>query len=213
MQLEPISLFFTVAIMQLFALMLPGPDLILTVRNTLSYHRHAGLWTALGLAVGMTSMALISAFLLPLLAQNQAAIIVIIRYLGAAYLAYLGWRALTSPITLLNQAVADPSAVTDISVVKVFVSGVLCNLLNPKSLLFYMSLFSMLLTAEISTTFRLSCVIEMFFAGLLWFSLIAFLLSGKRLQACIHQIENIQKYISYCSTGFFWLFAILLVVL
>ena len=118
----------------------PGPDTALTVRNTLLGGRRGGGFTAAGVAAGQAIWALAtSAGLVALLVASEP-VFEAVKWLGAAYLVWLGahslwgaWRGQAAP----GAAVA-PSA--RLSPVTAFRQGLLSDLGNPKMAVFFSSL-------------------------------------------------------------------------
>jgi threonine/homoserine/homoserine lactone efflux protein len=79
----------------------PGPDTALTVRNTLLGGRHAGMWTATGVATGLAIWALFTSVgIAAVLVASEPAFLAI-RYIGAAYLIWLGLQALAAAVRSL----------------------------------------------------------------------------------------------------------------
>ena len=113
-------------------LVVPGPAVMYIVARSIDQGRTAGIVSALGLAAG--SFILIGAAALgvsALLAASPVAFDVV-RYAGAAYLAFLGIRtALSKPV-----AVSDTHAARA-SLARIFAEGIVVNLLNPKTALFF----------------------------------------------------------------------------
>ncbi|GAM61616.1 lysine exporter protein precursor [Vibrio ishigakensis] len=76
--------------------MSPGPSLAVVTKHTLSSGRLHGLTTAWSHSLGIGAYALATLYGLALLIEKSPQVFEIITYLGAAYLAYLGFKALTS---------------------------------------------------------------------------------------------------------------------
>ena len=113
---------------------IPGPNLIYIATRSLSQGQRAGLTSALGVEAGtLVHVAAAAAGLSALIASSATAFIVV-KYLGAAYLLYLGARALMSrqSAELSADRVAAPLR-------RVFAEGMLVNLLNPKVALFFLA--------------------------------------------------------------------------
>jgi threonine/homoserine/homoserine lactone efflux protein len=113
----------------------PGPDMLYVATRSTGEGRAAGLVSALGIATGclfhISALALgLSAVLATVPALYDA-----VRYLGAAYLCYLGLRALLSPSQLDLAGRLEPKRLGAI-----FRQGVLTNVLNPKVALFFLAL-------------------------------------------------------------------------
>ncbi len=75
-------------------IMTPGPDTAMTIRNTLLGGRKAGLFTALGVSIGLTIWALATSVGLVALLIASEPVFLAVKYVGAAYLIFLGAQAL-----------------------------------------------------------------------------------------------------------------------
>jgi threonine/homoserine/homoserine lactone efflux protein len=119
----------------------PGPDTALTVRNTLLGGRRGGGFTAAGVAAGQALWALAtSAGLVALLVASEP-VFEAVKWLGAAYLVWLGahslwtaWRGRAAPMT------AIPGSPMRLSRASAFRQGLLSDLGNPKMAVFFSSL-------------------------------------------------------------------------
>lgn len=113
----------------------PGQDTALTIRNTLIGGRRAGVATAFGVAVGQATWTVATSAGLAVVLMASAPLFFAIRLAGAAYLAYLGLRALVGAIrgsTSPYVATAPGRAA--------FLQGLLSNLSNPKMIAFFIGL-------------------------------------------------------------------------
>jgi threonine/homoserine/homoserine lactone efflux protein len=127
----------------LIVIVTPGPDTVVTIRNTLLGGRSGGMCTALGIACGQTIWALgTSIGIGTLLAASEPAFLAV-KYAGAAYLAFLGVEALraamrpaTSPAGKIHPRGNDPC----LTALAAFRQGLLSDLGNPKMALFFGSL-------------------------------------------------------------------------
>jgi threonine/homoserine/homoserine lactone efflux protein len=121
----------------------PGPDTALTIRNTLSGGRPAGLGTALGVAAGQAVWTVAaSAGVAALLVASRPAFTAL-KWAGAAYLAWLGiqalWAAVRPGVEVLRSDDRSGS-VRRLPPAAAFRQGVLSNLGNPKMAVFFTSL-------------------------------------------------------------------------
>lgn len=112
----------------------PGPDVLYIVGRSIGQGRVAGLVSVLGISTGclfhVASAALgLSALMLALPLAYDA-----VRYAGAAYLVWLGVRAIVSKSSPLHVQRVDPERLG-----RVFQQGVLTNMLNPKVALFFLA--------------------------------------------------------------------------
>jgi threonine/homoserine/homoserine lactone efflux protein len=115
-------------------LLVPGPAVLYIVGRTVGQGRPAGLMSALGIAVGTMFHVCAAALGLSALLMSSASAFRAVQWLGAAYLVFLGVR------TLLRKD--DTSAVASgdaHGLARIFGQGVLVNILNPKTALFFLA--------------------------------------------------------------------------
>ena len=91
---DPLLLFLTVATAHLLGVMSPGPDFAMVTRQTLAFGRSAGLWTAWGIAAGIIFHVTYGLFGLGWVIQRFPLLLEVLRYVGVAFLLYMGWGAL-----------------------------------------------------------------------------------------------------------------------
>jgi threonine/homoserine/homoserine lactone efflux protein len=125
-------LLFAAAAAALIAI--PGPNAIYIAARSLSQGRTAGLASALGVETGTLIHVAAAAAGLSALVASSAAAFDTIRYLGAAYLVFLGLRALRSRGAHAAAVEAEPQPLR-----RAFAEGVLVNVLNPKVALFFLA--------------------------------------------------------------------------
>ena len=122
---------FVVAALAL--LLTPGPAVLYIVARSVEQGRRAGLVSVLGVHVGtLAHVAAATAGLSALLAAS-ATLFDVVKYLGAAYLVYLGLRR------LLERPAATSPGDRPVRLRRAFVDGVVVNVLNPKTALFFLA--------------------------------------------------------------------------
>jgi threonine/homoserine/homoserine lactone efflux protein len=116
----------------------PGPDMALVLRNGLALGRRAAFQTSVGVITGMLVWALAAALGVAALLHASALAFTVLKLAGAAYLVYLGIRALLDAWrgTGVHVAGNDRSRRSGSS----FRQGLLSNLLNPKMAVFFTTL-------------------------------------------------------------------------
>ncbi len=123
--------------------MLPGADTVLIMKNTLSHGAKAGRYTILGMATGLTFWTIIAVFGLAVVIAQSLFLFNAIKYLGAAYLFYLGVRAIFTKSTLSVEAIlVDSQRSIDKSsrtYKEAYLQGAISNILNPKTILVYIT--------------------------------------------------------------------------
>jgi threonine/homoserine/homoserine lactone efflux protein len=115
-------------------LVIPGPAVFYIVSRSVGHGRAAGLVSAIGIAAGTLFHLAAATLGLSALLASSALAFQFVKYLGAAYLVYLGIRVLRSDVTLTLEAANGERQLAHI-----FGHGVLVNLLNPKTALFFLA--------------------------------------------------------------------------
>jgi threonine/homoserine/homoserine lactone efflux protein len=123
-------LVFSVAALAL--IVVPGPAVLYIVSQSIDRGRLAGFVSALGIAVGALVHVCAAAIGLSSILVSSATAFNVVKYAGAAYLIGMGlW-------TILSRRAADPAAVqTERRLRRRFGQGVVVNILNPKTALFF----------------------------------------------------------------------------
>lgn len=125
-------LFFISAAVILLAT--PGPAVLYIVGRSIGQGRSAGFVSALGIGVGTLVHTAAAAVGLSALLVSSAAAFSVVKYLGAAYLVFLGVQRLRNKGSL---AAASDSSAPRASLARVFTQGIVVNILNPKTALFF----------------------------------------------------------------------------
>lgn len=185
-----LALFGTVALAHLLAVTSPGPDFAMVTRQTLAFGRAAGLWTAWGIATGIVFHVGYGLFGLSWLIERVPALLEVLRYAGAAFLLWMGWQALRAqPLDLAAPAPADRPAAR-----QAFGIGVLTNVLNPKATLFFVALFSSVVTGSTSVELKLALGTWIVLSTGAWFSVVALTLGHEamrtRMRRWAHWIDR-----------------------
>ena len=111
----------------------PGPGMLYVLARTLRGGRSAGFASSLGTALGGMAHVVAAAFGLSAVLARSASAFLAVKYLGAAYLIYLGIQALRTGN--LEPAAADPET----QVKSPFWQGMVTEVLNPKTALFFLA--------------------------------------------------------------------------
>lgn len=128
----------------------PGPGVVMTLTNSLRYGVRGTLGGILGIAFGALVVAAISATSLGVLLATSAIAFTVLKFIGAAYLIYLGvrlWRA--PPFKFTEQSTHEASFG------RRFLEGLSLQLTNPKAIFFFLSVFPQFIdnTQNYSTQF------------------------------------------------------------
>ena len=112
----------------------PGPAVLYIFARSLAQGRLAGIVSAAGVAVGNLAHAVGAALGLSAIIASSALAFSLLKYVGAAYLIYLGVKKFLSPPAELGAATFTPEPLR-----KIFRQGILVGTLNPKTALFFLS--------------------------------------------------------------------------
>lgn len=118
----------------------PGPDMALVTRNALAGGRGTAAFTAVGVGVGVLGWALAAALGVAELLDRSVIAFTILKLAGAAYLIWLGIRALRSTSPVVPPTNGLPAQILGLSSAAALRQGALGNLLNPKAGVIFVSI-------------------------------------------------------------------------
>jgi threonine efflux protein len=186
-----ITLLAGLAVIHLVALMSPGPDFAIIVKMATQQTRLTALYCALGIAVAILVHTFLSLMGISVMIQQSHVAFMAVQLIGSSYLAWMGYSALKSALSSiinkrrsadLTSTQQNLTKATLISSLKGFKIGLYTNLLNPKALIFFITLFSVLITPQVNNLTKIAATILLFMLSLAWFSLLALILSKPRIQ-------------------------------
>lgn len=172
--------FLTVALVHLLAVASPGPDFAVVVRESVARGRATAIWTALGVGSGILLHVTYSLLGIGLLISQSILLFSLLKWLAAAYLVYLGVRALQAkPLQTAEPAASGAGR----SARAAFLGGLVVNGLNPKATLFFLSLFTLVINPNTPLLIQLGYGLYLAVATTAWFCLVALLFSQARVRA------------------------------
>ncbi len=177
---------YSVAIITLLAVISPGPDFGMVSKVALLKGRRAGILCALGIGTAISVHLAYTLIGLGVVFANNIWVLNTLRYLGALYLIWLGVSALWPDIKRLcsikSVDVPQNETTTIEAKTSAFWTGFACNALNPKTMLFIVSLFSQVISDDTPLSIELGYGFYIAFAHFLWFGLVACLLTAATIQ-------------------------------
>lgn len=172
--------FITMAIVHLIAVASPGPDFAIVVRNSIAYGRRIAIITSIGVGIGILLHVAYSLLGLSVLIKTTPWLFQAFSYLAASYLLYLAYGALRSGPSE-NNSTFDDRHQTAISAKKAFWNGFLTNGLNPKATLFFLSLFTAIISVDTPFLIKLGYGIYLAAATGLWFCFLSYIVSSAKV--------------------------------
>lgn len=173
--------FLTVALVHLLAVASPGPDFAIVVRESVSSGRHAGVWTAIGVGSGILVHVSYCLLGIGLIVSQSIMLFNLLKWLAAAYLIYIGIRALRAKPADPLQAQQALEAVA-VTARGAFVRGFVTNGLNPKATLFFLSLFTLVISPQTPLLVQAGYGAYLAVATAAWFCAVAILFSHARVR-------------------------------
>jgi threonine/homoserine/homoserine lactone efflux protein len=177
----------------------PGPDSALVLRSALRWGRRTAFMTGLGVSVGLLVWGLTSAVGVAALLAASPTGFRILQAAGALWLVWLGVRALATARSHAPLRDEDHTGEAETPARRSFATGLSTNLLNPKALVFYVSLLPQFIPPH-APVFPLTLLYALVHAGLniAWFGLLAWwipaaqgLMRKGSLQAWIERVTGL----------------------
>jgi RhtB (resistance to homoserine/threonine) family protein len=174
----------TVSTIAILMAMLPGADFIMVSRTSISNGRLAGLYMSLGMSLSVCIHASYSIAGLAIIIANSTWLFSAIKYLGAAYLIYLAWQLLTTHKITNN---TQSSSTAQMSAFTALRTGFICNILNPKTAVFFLSIFTQVVSVDTPLIMQASYGVIIILAHFIWYTGVTFLLSHPRVLPYFNQ--------------------------
>jgi threonine efflux protein len=160
----------------------PGPDFAYVTRQSLVLGRRAGLLASIGIALGLAIHIVYSAAGLAAVIANSAQWMTGIKIAGAAYLLYLGILGLRSRPVPPGKPGNDAHARMPRSAGRQVLGGFLCNALNPKAPIYFLALFTVVLSPALPLSTLVIYGVWLMVLQWLWFSLVALILAHRQVR-------------------------------
>ncbi len=164
----------SVSIIAAFMVVSPGADFVMITRNSLFHGRKCGLYSSLGIGLAIWVHVAYSIAGLAMVISKSIVLFSLIKYLGAAYLIYIGYKTFTSKGDL---DIGDKSKEPMLSNCGALKLGFITNVLNPKTTLFFLSIFTQVVNPTTPIWIQLIYGLIISSAHILWFSVVSLFFS------------------------------------
>jgi len=145
----------------LFVILIPGQDLVLVMSRGMTQGAKAGIATAAGVSTGLLGHTMLTALGLGALLMSSEIFFTLLKYLGAAYLSYLGLKLMFSPVQEFKL-----QSVNSRPLGKLFAIGALSNISNPKITIFYFAFLPQFISTDVENPTLLLMTLGFVFAAL-----------------------------------------------
>ncbi|MCS6114559.1 LysE family transporter [Shewanella baltica] len=209
-----LSLLLTLAVIHSVALISPGPDFAIMVKIATQQSRSTAIAAAVGISIAILAHTILSLTGVSLLIKSSHTLYLLVQIVGASYLAWMGFGALRAGLAILakRKASASTNAGTNVDALSAdveatesiagglggamaqkqgFLTGLYTNLLNPKALVFFLTLFSALITPSVTTSTKIASAVLLLSLSLAWFGFLAVMLSKAQVQLKLQRLTPI----------------------
>ncbi len=167
--------FLTIFAAHALAVMSPGPDFAIVLRQSLRHGRRPALWTSAGIGCGLGVHITYSLLGLGLFLKNSPVALLAVKCLGAAYLTWIGLQALRArpqdgdEVSAVGLAKEDATPTARAA----WTTGFLVNVSNPKAALFFIALFPLAVSVHTPKWIQAGYGLWMTVSTIGWFSFVS----------------------------------------
>ena len=173
--------FLTIAAAHLFAVASPGPDFAVVTRQCVTGGTRTGLWTSLGVGVGILVHVAYCLLGVALLLSQSPVLFNGMKFIAAGYLLYLGIQSIRESL-VGDRAVGEAATEVAMEPRRAFTLGFLTNGLNPKATLFFLALFTVVIDPATPTRIQLLYGAYLATATFVWFAMLSKILGRRRVR-------------------------------
>jgi RhtB (resistance to homoserine/threonine) family protein len=179
--------FLSISILIILAAISPGPDFAMVTKNSLLFSRRAGIYTALGVSVSLLIHGVYCILGLAIIISRSLLAFSIIKYLGAAYLIYIGIKGILSKKESIQ--IEEKHSNITITAWHAFCQGLLCNLLNPKAVVFLLAFFTLIIKPGSSLLYEMGYGLEIAIIHMIWFTCLSMMMTHKTVKKYLSRIQ------------------------
>ena len=170
------------ALAHLFAVMSPGPDTAIIIREVSLNKRRGGIFCALGIGVGILIHCYLAIFGISTLLLSNNIAGDLISMFGSFYLIFLGISSFKSESKKSKKSQFMSNS---------FINGFITNIFNIKAFVFFISLFSIILNEDISYIGKIFIPLYFAMATSIWFSFLTIVLTHENIQKRWEPVQEI----------------------
>ncbi|MGE8571103.1 MULTISPECIES: LysE family transporter [unclassified Acinetobacter] len=201
------SLLFTICALHFVAQLSPGPDVLLIAKSAASTTRANTLKIIAGISVGIVVWVVLTLLGFTVLVEQFPWIQQVLMAVGGFFLAKMGWAMFSGGLKSLNQTanLEDGQALSQQNTENYFLLGLFTNLANPKTLIYFSSVFSLALSSSASSNLKAQLAVIIPIQTFIVFSLFMMIMSLPKIKALYQRSGS---YIDVVSGALFLIFAI-----
>jgi RhtB (resistance to homoserine/threonine) family protein len=175
-----------------FAIVSPGADLAMVMRQSLVHGRRAAIVTSFGVGASLMFHVTYTILGLGLIISQSIYLFNIVKWCGVAYLIYIGIKALRAGKADLSLEAVErrEGARSDQSALRAFGLGFLANALNPKAVFFFLSIFSTVVSAHTPIAVKFGYGLVMATCLIAWFVGVSLFMTTPRMRAAFSRASQ-----------------------
>jgi len=175
-----------------FAIVSPGADLAMVMRQSLVHGRRAAMITSFGVGASLMFHVTYTILGLGLIISQSIYLFNIVKWCGVAYLIYIGIKALRAGKADLSLEAVEgrAGAKSDQSALRAFGLGFLANALNPKAVFFFLSIFSTVVSAHTPIAVKFGYGLVMATCLIAWFVGVSLFMTTPRMRAAFSRASQ-----------------------
>jgi RhtB (resistance to homoserine/threonine) family protein len=166
-----------------FAIVSPGADLAMVMRQSLMHGRREAIITSFGIGTALMMHVTYTVLGLGLIISKSIYLFNIVKWCGVAYLVYIGIKALRAGTTKIDIDMSAQDQQRKQSALKAFSLGFAANALNPKAVFFFLSIFSTVVSLHTPTEVKLGYGVVMATALISWFIGVSLFMTTPKMRA------------------------------
>lgn len=179
-----------------FAIVSPGADLAMVLRQSIVHGRRAAIVTSFGVGTALMVHVTYTILGLGLIISQSIYLFNIVKWLGVAYLVYIGFKAVRAGQSSIDIDTSGEDRGRPQSLGKAFLLGFAANALNPKAVFFFLSIFSTTVSAHTPVDVKFGYGVVMAMALITWFVGVSYCMTTPRMQA---RFSRMSKWIDRAS--------------
>ena len=200
------SLLFTICLLHFVAQLSPGPDILLIAKSAASTTRQNALKIIAGISAGIVVWVVLTLAGFTVLIDQFRWIQHALMLLGGIFLAKMGWAMLKGGVhSFKNRHQTDDDTNGQVQAKNYFMLGLWTNLSNPKTLIYFSSVFSLALSSSASDYLKTQLAVIIPLQTFITFALLMLLISQSKIKTLYQRSGS---YIDMISGGLFLLFAL-----
>lgn len=200
------SLLFTICLLHFVAQLSPGPDILLIAKSAASTTRQNALKVIAGISAGIVVWVILTLVGFTVLIDQFPWIQQVLMVLGGVFLAKMGWAMLKGGVhSFKNRHQTDEDTNGQVQAKNYFMLGLWTNLSNPKTLIYFSSVFSLALSSSASDYLKAQLAVIIPLQTFITFALLMLFISQPKIKTLYQRSGS---YIDMISGGLFLLFAL-----